>query len=51
MHSFIVVDYQDNNYKGKLSLEFRKEGYLMRFDERIFEKRYQYYEYVTIKTK
>ena len=40
MHTFIVVDYQDEHHEGKLSLEFREEGYLMRFEERTFEGRF-----------
>jgi hypothetical protein len=45
LHSFIVIDYEDVNQKGKLSIEFRLDGYMLRFDDRIFENRVNYRDY------
>lgn len=43
-HAFIILNYKVENNNCKLSLEFRKEGYLMRFDERVEEGRYTHAE-------
>ena len=45
LHSFIVIDYEDDNQEGKLSIEFSPYGYMLRFDERIFENRLEYKDY------
>ena len=45
LHSFIVIDYEDINQKGKLSIEFRSDGYMLRFDDRIFENRGKYRDF------
>ena len=34
LHSFLVFNYEDENQKGKLSIEFRRrEGFVMRLEE------------------
>jgi hypothetical protein len=45
LHSFIVIDYEDDNQEGKLSIELRPDGYMLRFDDRIFENRIEYRDY------